>query len=160
LDTDGSTALTIASDAVALSTDTTGNYVASITNGSGISGGDGGSEGAALTLALGALTADWDQTGAFDIIFNNADAQLQILESVGGTFYGTIDVGDLGADAIYTFSGTSGTVLTSANYTGTLNSIYLQVANDLSDLNDATTARDNLSLGTGDSPQFTGLTLT
>src|SRR5690606_50931 len=29
LDTDGSTALTIASDAVALSTDTTGNYVAS-----------------------------------------------------------------------------------------------------------------------------------
>ncbi|MEZ4210184.1 MAG: tail fiber domain-containing protein [Patescibacteria group bacterium] len=160
LDSDGSTALTIASDSVALSTDTTGNYVASITNGSGISGGDGGSEGAALTLALGALTADWNQTGAFDIIFNNADAQLQILESVGGTFYGTIDVGDLSGDATYTFSGSTGTVLTTGNYTGTLNSAYLQIANDLSDLNDAATARTNLGLGTGDSPQFTGLTLT
>ena len=45
-------ALTISADAVALGTDTTGNYVTSITTGSGISGGDGGSEGAALTLAL------------------------------------------------------------------------------------------------------------
>lgn len=41
----------IDADAVLLTTDTTGNYVASITNGSGITGGDGGSEGAALTLA-------------------------------------------------------------------------------------------------------------
>jgi len=45
--------VTIQPDSVALTTDTTGNYVASITNGSGITGGDGGSEGAALTLSLG-----------------------------------------------------------------------------------------------------------
>ena len=41
---------TIQANSVALSTDTTGNYVMSITNGTSITGGDGGSEGAALTL--------------------------------------------------------------------------------------------------------------
>ncbi len=43
---------TIQPNTVALTVDTAGNYVASITNGFGISGGDGGSEGAVLTLAL------------------------------------------------------------------------------------------------------------
>jgi len=43
-------ATTIQADSVALTTDTTGNYVASVTNGTSITGGDGGSEGAALTL--------------------------------------------------------------------------------------------------------------
>lgn len=47
----------VGNDAVALTTDTTGSYVASITNGAGISGGDGGSEGAALTLAATLGTA-------------------------------------------------------------------------------------------------------
>jgi hypothetical protein len=42
--------MTIQPDSVALTTDTTGNYVASVTNGTSITGGDGGSEGAALTL--------------------------------------------------------------------------------------------------------------
>ena len=51
-------ATTIAADSVALGTDTTGNYVASITNGSYITGGDGGSEGAALTLAVDATDAN------------------------------------------------------------------------------------------------------
>ena len=55
---DGSTnvslATTIAGDSVALGTDTTGNYVTSITNGSFLTGGNGGSEGAALTLAVDA----------------------------------------------------------------------------------------------------------
>jgi hypothetical protein len=49
--------VTIAANAVALTTDTSGNYVASITNGTGITGGDGGSEGAALTLATTLGTA-------------------------------------------------------------------------------------------------------
>ena len=40
----------VIADGVALGDDTTGNYVASITNGTSITGGDGGSEGAALTL--------------------------------------------------------------------------------------------------------------
>jgi hypothetical protein len=41
-----------ANDSVALTTDTSGNYVGSITNGDGITGGNGGSEGAALTLGF------------------------------------------------------------------------------------------------------------
>lgn len=49
---------TIAENSVALGTDTTGNYVASITNGSYITGGNGGSEGAALTLAVDATSAN------------------------------------------------------------------------------------------------------
>jgi hypothetical protein len=49
---------TVAADSVALGTDTTGNYVASITNGSYITGGNGGSEGAALTLAVDATSAN------------------------------------------------------------------------------------------------------
>src|SRR4029077_2161069 len=39
-------------DAVALGTNTTGNYVASVSNGLGITGGSAGSEGAALTLGF------------------------------------------------------------------------------------------------------------
>lgn len=49
---------TIAVDSVDLGTDTTGNYVASITNGSYITGADGGSEGAALTLAVDATSSN------------------------------------------------------------------------------------------------------
>jgi hypothetical protein len=47
-------------NSISLTTQTDGNYVASITNGSGITGGNGGSEGAALTLALdiNGLTAE------------------------------------------------------------------------------------------------------
>ncbi len=79
-------------------------------------------------LALGTLTADWDQTGAFDIILNNSSSELKILESgASPTFYGTIDIGDLTSDSTYTFSGSSGTVLTSANYSSSLDSIYVNV---------------------------------
>ena len=49
---------TIAANSVALGTDTTGNYVASITNGSYITGGNGGTEGAAITLAVDATTTN------------------------------------------------------------------------------------------------------
>lgn len=49
---------TIAANSVALGTDTTGNYVASISNGSYITGGDGGSEGAALTIAVDATSSN------------------------------------------------------------------------------------------------------
>jgi hypothetical protein len=49
---------TIAANSVSLGTDTTGNYVASITNGSYITGANGGSEGAALTIAVDATNAN------------------------------------------------------------------------------------------------------
>ena len=54
----GTLTATIAANSVALGTDTTGNYVAGITNGSYITGGDGGSEGATLTLAVDATTTN------------------------------------------------------------------------------------------------------
>ena len=54
--------LTIAADAVALTTDTTGNYVASLADGLGLTGGAAGSEGATLTLDLDLLDSD-DGTG-------------------------------------------------------------------------------------------------
>jgi hypothetical protein len=47
---------TVGANSVGLGTDTTGNYVASITNGSYITGANGGSEGAALTLGVNAAT--------------------------------------------------------------------------------------------------------
>lgn len=53
----GGVATTIAADAVALGTDTTGNYVASVATTSPLTGGAGGSEGATLTLAIPAANA-------------------------------------------------------------------------------------------------------
>ncbi|MFO0705029.1 MAG: hypothetical protein U0517_03660 [Candidatus Andersenbacteria bacterium] len=133
--------LNVGADAVALSTDTTGNYVATLTAGGGLTG-TVSSEGSTPTVAVGAgsgitvnaddialgpLTADWNQTGAFDISLNNASSELKILESAGATFFGTLDVGDLAANATYTLSGSTGTILTDANYTGTLDSVYVNV---------------------------------
>ncbi|MEI9966631.1 MAG: hypothetical protein WDN67_03265 [Candidatus Moraniibacteriota bacterium] len=76
---------------------------------------------------MGNLTSDWSQTGAFDIVLNNASSELRILESAGGAFYGTLDVDDLSANATYTLSGASGTLLTSANYASTLDAAYVNV---------------------------------
>jgi len=59
---------TIAANSVALGTDTTGNYVESITNGNYITGGNGGSEGAALTLAVDAT----DQNTASKVVARDA----------------------------------------------------------------------------------------
>jgi len=53
-----SIATTVSADATELGTDTTGNYVASITNGTYITGADGGSESAALTIAVDATDAN------------------------------------------------------------------------------------------------------
>ena len=49
---------TVSGNATSLGVDTTGNYVASITNGSYITGANGGSEGAVLTLAVDATSAN------------------------------------------------------------------------------------------------------
>ncbi len=111
--------LTIGADAVALGTDTTGNYVATLSSGNGISAAATG-EGSTPTIALAALTADWNQTGGFDIVLGNASSELRIMESSGATYYGTIDVGDLTNNQTYTFPDASGTVclLEAANCTG------------------------------------------
>ncbi|MCK5476186.1 MAG: hypothetical protein KAI71_06435 [Candidatus Pacebacteria bacterium] len=109
-------AITIGLDAVALGTDTTGNYVASVATGSGISGGAAGSEGPNLTLSLGDLTADWTQAGAFDIILGNADSQLQIMGN-DGISYGIFDVGVLTANRTYTLPDKTGTVAMTSDVT-------------------------------------------
>lgn len=46
---------TAANDSVALTTDTTGNYVQSVATGKGLTGGTAGSEGATLSLGIGTL---------------------------------------------------------------------------------------------------------
>lgn len=111
---DSSGALTISADAINLGTDTTGIYVASITNGSGING-SSAIEGGSTTIELGNLTADWLQNGAFDLVLDNSASELKIRESLGA-FYGSIDISDLSADQTYTFPNATGIVcLTSGN---------------------------------------------
>jgi hypothetical protein len=96
---------TIAPNSVALGTDTTGNYVASIANGTYITGGGAGSEGAALTLDVNAST-----TGVSNVVAR---------DSSGNFSAGTITA---------TFSG-NGASITGINAdnisTGTLNSARL-----------------------------------
>lgn len=53
----GGTGATALTDLIALTTDTTGNYVQSVATTSPLTGGSGGSEGAALTLAIPAADA-------------------------------------------------------------------------------------------------------
>ncbi|MBP9839504.1 MAG: tail fiber domain-containing protein, partial [Candidatus Pacebacteria bacterium] len=105
---------TIDADSVALGTDTTGDYVSTITSGNGISATATG-EGSTPTIALSALTGNWNQTGAFDVSLNNASSELKILESAGATFFGIFDVGDLSGDRTYTFPDASGTVCVSGS---------------------------------------------
>jgi hypothetical protein len=115
----GGTGAASLNDLIALTTHTTGNYVQSVANGNGISGGNGGSEGAALTLALGSLSSDWTSTGTGNIVLGNSSAGLKILENGSSpTFYGIFDVTDLTtADKTYTFPNASGTVVTTGNLT-------------------------------------------
>ncbi|MDP2587314.1 MAG: hypothetical protein Q8P33_00880, partial [bacterium] len=129
------------SDCVTLGVETAGNYVASLTAGAGLTG-TSASEGSTPTvdvgagngitvnadsIELGALTANWNQTGAFDIVLNNAASEFSILESAGATFLGTLDVGDLTAARTYTLPDTDGTVCISGGTcltTSTLQQIY------------------------------------
>jgi hypothetical protein len=54
-------------------------------------------------------------SNAGDLILSNANTEIKIKESVGNTYYGILDVGDLSADSTYTISGPSGNVLTSTS---------------------------------------------
>jgi len=120
---DSAGATTIGADKVALTTDTTGNYVASLTAGNGIAVGAAG-EGATPSVALSALTSDWSQSGAFDVALANASSELKIMESAGDTYYGIFDVTNLTADRTYTFPDATGAVVTTGD-TGTVTSAMI-----------------------------------
>jgi hypothetical protein len=88
---------TVAADTVALGTDTTGNYVASITNGSYITGGNGGSEGAALTLAVDATTT-------------NTASKVVARDASGDFAAGTITAAAVKVDTTYNLDSATATV--------------------------------------------------
>ncbi|TXH00265.1 MAG: hypothetical protein E6P95_03845, partial [Candidatus Moraniibacteriota bacterium] len=107
------TSFTVAGTSGSNQTITDGNTL-TLAAGSGIS--TTGSSVDTVTIALASLSADWNQTGAFDIALNNASSELKILESSGDTYYGIFDVTDLTtSDKTYTFPDTSGTVITTGN---------------------------------------------
>ncbi|MES2970929.1 MAG: hypothetical protein V4702_01240 [Patescibacteria group bacterium] len=110
LEVDGSGVVSVGT--IDLGTDTNGNYVATITAGNGISG-TSNTEGGTPTIALSNLTADWLQSGAFDITLDNSSSELKIRES-SGAFYAILDVADLAADQTFTLN-EGGTVVTSGN---------------------------------------------
>ncbi|MBI4435249.1 hypothetical protein HY630_01115, partial [Candidatus Uhrbacteria bacterium] len=115
-------ALTIAANAVALSTDTTGNYVASASTSvlTGLTGGSSGSEGAALSLAL-----DYSQTLSGDV---GLSANAGVFGTSGFVFEGStadtietyISVTDPSAtDKTITLPNVTGTVIVSSHtFTG------------------------------------------
>ena len=148
-------------DCVALTTETTGNYVATITNGSGISG-SSSSEGGTPTIALGPLTSDWNQTGAFNISLNNSGAGLKMLENGSTpTLFGIFDVADLSStDKTYTFPDATGTVITTGNISDISGLTDSQISDTLTASNfvgsgsttnavDLSTAEVNGTLGVG-----------
>jgi hypothetical protein len=156
-------ATTIAANSVALGTDTTGNYVASITNGSYITGGNGGSEGAALTLAVDATNANTaskvvarDASGNFSAgtitaaLTGNASTAttLQTARTINGvSFNGGANI-TVTANTPNTL--TRGTYLTGSNFNGSAATTW---AVDATNLNTASkvVARDasgNFSAGT------------
>jgi len=105
--------------AIAATQVTSGNYVATVTAGSGIAVGTGTGTASTPAFALAPLTADWTQSGAYDVVLSNAASEIKIKEDTGDTFYGILEVGNLGAaDATYTFEGLSGTVVTSVTAAG------------------------------------------
>lgn len=101
-----------------LGTQTSGNYVASITNGSYITGGNGGSEAAGLTLAVDATSA-------------NTASKVVARDSSGGFSAGTVAVtllnhsGTQSRDKIRVWNSSSYTIGMKSGYTfGALNNDY------------------------------------
>jgi hypothetical protein len=126
-------------DAVALTMNTTGNYVASVSNGLGITGGSAGSEGAALTLGF-------DTSGPASGDYGLAANQLQFVQNGIVAEGATADAIEhffifsdpTGSDKTHLVPDRSGTIIQSGdtftgNVTGTLGaggSTALTIANN------------------------------
>ncbi len=102
----------------------------------------------ATPAGSGTITAVGDiTTGAAFTPTAGADGNNLYFEgTTGNGFEVNLTAADPGSDVIVTIPATTGTLLLNTN--------------NLSDVSNTGTARTNLGLGTGDSPQFTGLTLT
>ncbi len=96
-----------------LGTDTTGNYVASVTNGTGISGGDGGSETAGLTLSVNQDSA-FAWTNAHTYTFAGTE-NLGITSNLAGT----VNVVAITGTPSGTAGATSGLTITQADSANT-----------------------------------------
>ena len=71
---DASGEVTLLGQEIALTTETSGNYVASVGTSSPLSGGAGGSEGAAISLTIADAAADGSTKGAASFTANDFDA--------------------------------------------------------------------------------------
>lgn len=122
--------VTIAANSVALGTDTTGNYVATVSTaaGSGISGGAAGSEGTAITLALDingltaeAAIADTDTFAFYDlsVTANRKATADNLRDYVLGGVSGDVTIADNGVATIAANSVALGTD-TTGNYVADL----------------------------------------
>ena len=107
-----SLAATIQPNSVALGNDTTGNYVTSITNGSYITGADGGSEGSILTIGVAATSTNT----ANQIVARDASGNFSA-STITANLTGTATTATNLADAANI---TTGTISTS-RLTGTYN---------------------------------------
>ena len=116
-----SIAATIAANSVALGTDTTGNYVASIANGNFLTGGGAGSEGAALTLGVNAATTGVSNVVARDSSGNFSAGTITATfsgngASITGINASNISTGTLNAGRLPTVSQTNTTTGPTASF--------------------------------------------
>jgi fibronectin-binding autotransporter adhesin len=167
----------IAANSVALGTDTTGDYVATITPGAGLTGGSTSGEGVAHTLAVGEgshitvhdvdinvntttlIPAVWAQSASYsgsiiDVIAGDVNVTAAGVSSIGS---GVIVNADVHASAAIVASkiNFSGTSFVSAS---TLSSP--SQGNAVLTVNGIAGSTIDLGLQAADSPSFVGLTLT
>lgn len=160
---------TIAANSVALGTDTTGDYVASITSGNGLTGGTSG-EGSTPTLAVGAgthITVNPDDVAVNTTtltpaisggIFTQVSGDISITTGgVASIGTGVIVNADIAAGAAIAYSklnlASSGIVSGSSIASGAQGEVTLTT-------NGVAASAVDLGLQTTDSPSFVGLTLT
>ncbi len=112
-------AATIVPDSIQLGTYTSGNYVASISNGNYITGGDGGTEGATLTIGVAATS-------------NNTANQIVARDSSGNFSAGTITANLAGTASTASFATTAYYLTDASNIiNGIINSARLSGTYDI-----------------------------
>ena len=159
----------IAADSVALGTDTTGNYVASITSGNGLTGGATG-EGSTPTLAVGAgthITVNVDDVAVNTTTLTPAISGSIFTQVSGDVTISAGGVSAIGSGVIVNADVAAGAAIAASkiNFSGTsfVSASVLSSATQgtaLLTTNGVAGSTIDLGLETTDSPQFVGLTLT